>query len=186
METWKDIPWYEWLYQASTLGRIKSLTRKVKWRRWALQLRKEKILKPQKRWVGFYYSVDLCKNWKIKSTRVNRIIWQVFLLLDIKDTEIKVCHKNDYIYDNRVENLFLWTHKDNMNDMKNKNRQWWFKNKLSTNWMSKYTIEQMIDIKSKLDKRISYNKIRLIYDISISHLSQIKNWKVWKDLKNNY
>jgi len=30
-EIWKDIPWYEWLYQASNLGRIKSLSKKWSW-----------------------------------------------------------------------------------------------------------------------------------------------------------
>ena len=39
-EEWKDIPGYEGLYQASNLGRIKSIDRYVKGHNW----NKEKIL----------------------------------------------------------------------------------------------------------------------------------------------
>lgn len=46
-EIWKDIPWYEWLYQASNMWRVKSLDRIVhnKWS-WNTYGIKWKILKP--------------------------------------------------------------------------------------------------------------------------------------------
>ena len=55
-EIWKDIPWYEWLYQASNLWNIKSL---ISW--------KEKILKANKtkRW---YLQLRL-------STHIRKILW---------------------------------------------------------------------------------------------------------------
>lgn len=34
IEIWKDIPWFEWLYQVSTLWNIKSLEHKKKISEW--------------------------------------------------------------------------------------------------------------------------------------------------------
>ena len=59
-EEWKDILGFEGLYQASNLGRIKSLER-LNVRGYEL---KEKILKPGL--VCGYYQVSLYKNSKVK------------------------------------------------------------------------------------------------------------------------
>ena len=46
-ETWRDIPDYEGLYQVSTLGRIKSLERKIIRSNGRVFTIKEKILKKE-------------------------------------------------------------------------------------------------------------------------------------------
>ena len=72
-EIWKDIPEFEGLYQASNLGRIKSLERiDVLGRRL-----KEKILKPQINRTG-YYQVGLWKNSNEKFYLVHRLVWIAF------------------------------------------------------------------------------------------------------------
>lgn len=111
-EIWKDIIWYEWLYQVSSLGRIKSL--------WCNHCNnsKEKLLKLWNR--KWYKKVWLYKNKIYSEYSVHRLVAQVFLWLNINDTKTLVCHKNDIKDDNRAENLFLWTHKDNTQDMLNK------------------------------------------------------------------
>ena len=120
-EIWKDIPWYEWKYQASTMGRIKSYPNKWNFGIW-------KVLKwwKDKFW---YRNVWLFFEWKQKTILVHRVIWMTFLwLLEIK-WRICVCHKDDNPSNNELKNLFLWTDKDNSEDMVSKWRhyfQWKF------------------------------------------------------------
>jgi hypothetical protein len=100
MEIWKDIPWFEWKYQASNLGNIKSF---VKWNDW-----NERILKP---WTDtkWYLRLVLYKN-KVKRTyKVHRLICFTFLW----DSELQVNHKNWIKDDNRLENLEYVTNLEN-------------------------------------------------------------------------
>jgi hypothetical protein len=100
MEIWKDIPDYEGLYQASNLGRIKSLERIAK----NNHKIKEKILKPQNNKNG-YLSVNLYKNNKMKRKLIHRLVALTF----IKNV-------NNYLYIN---------HKDkNKNNNCLKNLEW--------------------------------------------------------------
>jgi len=96
MEIWKDIPWYEWLYQVSSLWRIKTL-----WK-WNSNIsKKERILKW---WIANWYKrVTLFKNNKRKQFSVHRLVWLAF----IKNINNEKCinHINWIKSDNRVENL---------------------------------------------------------------------------------
>ena len=112
MEEFRDIPWYEWLYQVSNLWNVISLNFN---RTWESKKLKNTI---NKKW---YVNVWL----KNKSYRVHRLVAQAFLWLDIDNKHILICHKNDIKIDNRVDNLFLWTAKDNAIDCKNKWRSSW-------------------------------------------------------------
>lgn len=102
-EIWKDIPNYEGIYQASNLGRIKSLKRP-----YGL---KEKILKPQI--IRGYYRVVLCKNSIQKKYLVHRLVWEVFN--GTIPEGLQVNHINEIKADNRLENLNLMTCKENVN-----------------------------------------------------------------------
>ena len=107
-EEWKDIPNYEGLYQASNLGRIKSLERID-----ALGHRlKEKILKPRLIRNG-YYQVDLCKNSKVRHYMVHRLVYEAFN--GTIPEGLQVNHINEVKSDNRLSNLNLMTAKENSN-----------------------------------------------------------------------
>ena len=124
MEIWKDIPWYEWLYQVSSMWNVSSCDRlkkhRIKWE----YLSKWKIL--SQNWI--YPKVYLYKEWIRKRSPIHRLVAQSFLWLDISDTKTYVCHKDDNTNNNNVKNLFLWTCKDNVQDMIKK----WRKN--SSKW----------------------------------------------------
>lgn len=100
-EYWQDIPGYEGLYQASTYGRIKSLSRYYKTGRGGIQLLPERILKENLETQG-YFGVLLC-NGKQKRYRVHRLVAITF----IPNFNNLPCinHKDETRTNNRVENL---------------------------------------------------------------------------------
>ncbi len=104
-EIWKDIPWWEWYYQASNLGKIKSLARKKWFIFW-----KEKILKNfiKRNW---YAKVNLSISDIDKSFYVHRLVAQTF----ITNIENSPCvnHINWIRNDNRIENLEWVTYSEN-------------------------------------------------------------------------
>ena len=69
MEEWKDIEWYEWLYQVSNMWNIKSLNYNKTKKERILVLAKEK----------WYLLVGLNKKW-YKRYFVHRLVWLAFIL----------------------------------------------------------------------------------------------------------
>ena len=110
-EIWKDIPEYEGYYQASNLGRIKSLTR-IKYANGGSYMSKEIILKQATTKLR-YKSVALCKNGIQKHYWVHRLIALTFLPNPNEWPDIN--HKDENPSNNNVENLEWCTTKYNMN-----------------------------------------------------------------------
>lgn len=114
MEQWKDIEGYDWVYQVSSLWRVKSLKF---WR--------EKILKL---WVlKYWHSVVLLCNKGINVTKsVHRMVGVYFLQNPNSYPcilhKIETLDKNWALY-NWQDNLYWWTHKDNSQDMYSKWRE---------------------------------------------------------------
>ena len=75
-EIWKDIPEYEGYYQASNLGNIKSLERKVTYSNGAIHYYSEKIRKPS---LSEYRLIALSKDGKVKMCKISRIIAKLFV-----------------------------------------------------------------------------------------------------------
>ena len=105
-------------------------------------------MKPRinKKW---YLEVSLFM-WKRKLYTVHRLVWSAFLWLDLYEIKkshwICVLHKDDNPSNNNVNNLFLWTHLDNVKDMDKKWRrknwlQWKFwKDSKSSKKVAQYTV----------------------------------------------
>lgn len=111
-EEWKDIPEYEGLYQASNLGRVKSLERFRKGENGCLISVKERILKPSIKHNG-RYRIQLCKQSIVKTYNVHRLVWSAFNGQIPQGYEIN--HIDENPSNNRLENLNLMTHKENIN-----------------------------------------------------------------------
>ena len=131
MEIWKDIEGYEGLYQASTLGRIKSLNHN-----------KGRILKPYLRPNGYYYFV-LSLNGKTKPYACHQLIAMAFL--DHKNQGLKdtVDHISGEKLDNRLVNLRIISHRENSAGIRSKT--------------SKYQGVCWVSSKSKWKARIGIN-----------------------------
>lgn len=122
-EIWKDIPGWEGLYQASSLGRIRSYDKLV-WNHNGYMLIKGRILKPSKNTYGKtpYYYVGLSDSTRkiYKSLSVHTLICSTFNGPKPKeingDHNIDCMHLNGDSTDNKASNLAWGTHKDNMNE----------------------------------------------------------------------
>lgn len=109
-EIWKDIAGYENFYKISSIGRVKSLERKVKYKNGSIHIVREKILKPSKD-KGGYLVVGLCKNGKMKTMKVHRLVCDAFIIN--QDNLPQVNHKDECKTNNCVENLEYCTQEYN-------------------------------------------------------------------------
>lgn len=78
-EIWKSVVGYEGLYEVSNLGRVKSVSKIVKYRRWGATTEKklnEKIIKPS---ASLYYHVTLSNDRIKKDFLVHRLVAIAFL-----------------------------------------------------------------------------------------------------------
>ena len=102
-EIWKDIPCYEGIYQASSLGRIRTVNNKVTYSiRHGIRHWKGKILKPKMQ--NDYktgYRVSLWKNKTYRDWLVARLVAITFL----GKSNLTVNHKDGNRLNNNIENL---------------------------------------------------------------------------------
>lgn len=117
MEIWKDVPGYEGYYQASNIGRIKSLNRVIKRGNSTMKL-KERILKQRINQNG-YCVVPLQINSKKKIFKVHQLVAMAFLnhapcgMLRVVD------HVDNNKTNNLLENLqILSTRENNVKSIK--------------------------------------------------------------------
>lgn len=158
------IKWYEGYYVVDEQGIVRSIDRYVD-NRGGKQFCKWQTINPfyNDRW---YPIVNLELQGKNRKRLVSRLVAQAFLWLNIDDSNMFVCHKDDNPRNNSVDNLFLWTHKDNAMDMTRKGRS-----PKNWNYISKYTEEQMKGIVND-PTRLSEKCIK--YSI---HRNTISNYK---------
>jgi len=115
-EEWRAIPGFEGLYEVSSIGRVKSLERKVRcgsgYGDGSFRHVAERMLSLTKNTT--YVLVALSKDNKQRSRSVHQLVAIAFLDHTPNGHMIIVDHKNGDKHDNRVENLQLITQIENM------------------------------------------------------------------------
>jgi hypothetical protein len=178
----KDIKWYEWVYQVSSFWNVRSLdriqkiyqkdrcgrnievNRRVKWK-----LLRNTIHN------SWYCRLSIWEKWYL----LHRLVFCTFndLSLEFKwqKSNTLICHKNDIKTDNRLDNLFLWTQQDNVDDMIRKWRKVQWKLKKVKIWY-----DDIENIKSEYKRLWSIYKVAPLFWVSYATISRVINWKIRK------
>ncbi len=110
-EIWKDIPGYEGLYQVSSFGRVKSLSREAAVQSKSHRSVPSKILSLNMN-RGGYPSVCLCRENKKTTYLLHRLVAQAFIANPKGKRTVN--HINGNKSDNRVSNLEWNTYSENI------------------------------------------------------------------------
>ena len=167
LEVWKDIKYYEGIYQVSNFGNVKSLGNSFS--------RKERFLKLSPQSKG-YLTVVLQKNATRKMVLTHRLVAEHF----IYNTESKrqVNHINGDKTDNIVENLEWVSHRENLDHA--------IKNNLTLkgeeNRNSKLKDIDVIKIHCLLQKGTTTKELSESYNVSYSTIDGIITNRYWKHL----
>jgi len=179
-EIWKDIEGYEGLYQASNLGRIRSLDRYIPHSLGGSAFIRSKILSGYSKNCK-YERLTLYSNTNSKTYLVHRIIANTF----VSNPENKpyVNHIDGDKLNNKASNLEWCTAKENTHHAIENGLQK-VKGEFQTN--SKFTPKDILDIRKMLDEGRTSRSIAEDYDVHESTISLIKIGKHWSHIQEPY
>lgn len=173
-EIFKDIPGYEWLYQVSNIGNVKSFNWRNKWI--------TNIIKSFKNQKG-YLRVSLSNNNKSNNFLVHRLI----LLSFVGNSKLEVNHKDWNKQNNTLDNLEYCTRGENV---KHWHKIWLYRIR---RWKDCHFSKKIwqYNIEWKLIKKWNYIwEVSILWKwFSIQNISCCLNWRqltawgyIWKYL----
>lgn len=112
-EVWASIPGYDGYYEASSLGRIRSIERLVRHNYGGMKKQRGKVLATSVL-PGGYEIVALCKDGKPVNARVPRLVLMAFC--GVPQDGMAACHGDGNPSNNRLSNLRWGTYKENESD----------------------------------------------------------------------
>ena len=182
IEEWLPIPGYEGSYEASNLGRIRSLERVVNTSRQGVPVKKP----VQGRMIsqcnsgssgGKYLGFKL--NLEGKQVSVSTHVAVMLSFAGPRPEGEHICHRNGNGKDNRLFNLRYDTPENNYDDRRKHGTD------ISgeKNPSSKLTTENVLAIKRLLEEKVPGKQIAKLFDVTDVLISQIKLGKAWKHIQ---
>jgi hypothetical protein len=179
-EIWKDIKGYKNLYQVSNLGRVKKLAHCIKHLNEG-KIRdhyfKEKIMRFDEHRTNGRLRITLHKNNKHKRFQVHRLILETFIGKCPKEKQC--CHKDDNPKNNKLNNLYWGTVKENIKDKIRNGKSC----KGIKNGNSKLKDGEVLLIKKLLKNNIKQSLLAKIFKVSPTMIMYIKKEIEWKHIK---
>lgn len=176
-EIWKDVPGYEGYYQASTLGRIRSVDREVTYLSGKNKVPRtdfhSSIIKSTRPRKDGYHQVNLSKDSKKVYPMVHQLVAETFL--GPRPENFDTCHNNGIRDDNRIMNLRYDTRKNNFEDTKIHGTRVRGEKQGS----SKLTEAQVLSI---IKDGRTQKEIAKDYGVGQGHISRLKRGAQWKHL----
>jgi hypothetical protein len=171
-EIWKDIPGYEGLYQASSLGRIRSVDRMKKDTIGRFRVFPSCIIKPLIQVAG-YSQVNLYKNSVTITRRVNRLVALTFL--PNPEGKPQVNHLDGNKENNSVGNLEWATASENVAHSYNTGLRTGRRGESSNlSKLKRSDVDAIRAAHGTPQKRLADK-----YQVSVSTISMIINNKIW-------
>lgn len=167
MEVWKDIPGYEGQYQASTLGNIRSLGRKItqigNGGHEFTRAIKGRLLRPGCSKYDAHLRVALGR--KTKKYAGSYLVHQLVALtfLGPRPEGMDIRHLDGNVQNNAVTNLCYGTRTENILDVYYTGRAW-----------RKLTLQQAQDIKTRAQAGESTRALAQEYGVTQEHVCSIK------------
>lgn len=176
-EVWAEVPGSCGLYQISTKGRMRSVSRNVLDKRGIIQRFAGGLLSPNKTYRGYLTYTMSINGFAVRKS-AHRIVAESFI--PNPENKPHVNHLNSNRTDNRVENLEWCTHSENVKHS--------YKIGVSTqvgtkNSCCKLTEKQVINI---FNSRKSPRELCNVYPVSIKTISDIRTGKSWSHITKKY
>ncbi len=174
MEDWKDVNGYEGLYQVSSLGNVKSMTRRVAFRN-GDRLVKERMLRSGL--VSGYRNITLAKDGKTETITVHRLMMLSFFPRPKADLQVN--HINGVKDDNRLENLEWVTPARNTNHSIEIGLR---DNRGEANVKAKLQQEDVLEIRRLIAGGTPLKLIASKYEVETPCIWKIQHRKTWQHI----
>ena len=160
-EIWKDITGFEEYYQISTLGRVKSKSRKCNSRYGKYKTVADKILSLNEDKKTGYVSITFC----IKNKRITKLIHRLVAETFIDNPENKhtVNHINGIKNDNNVNNLEWMTMSENAKHAYKENNK-----RIKKSWSR----EEVIKLLNDFGEHVAFE----FFGINYSMIGELNKW----------
>jgi hypothetical protein len=176
VEEWREVPGYEGFYEASNFGRIRSVSRNVRQWRGGVKPVQGRILKQVPGAFG-YLAVSLSRQGKVRRFSVHRIIAMTFHGTSPSQKHYAL-HRNDKRTDNRAENLYWGTQKENRRDARKNGLDLFFGSK---NNKAKFTEEQVAEIRRQhATGEYFFYQLAAEYGVATATIHAIVLRRTWK------
>lgn len=175
-EIWKPIPGYDGYYEASSLGRLKSVARTCdfinRWGQPCVRIVPEKILAPCLR--GEYLASTLIKDGKRKKLAVH--LWVLLAFKGPKPNGMCGCHNDGSYLNNCIDNLRYDSQSGNLAD------RWIHGTHIAGENNSNAKLSEQDVIAIRATTGLSQEKLGEIYGVGQHTISSIKLRKTWKHI----